>query len=294
MCIRDSALRLHPQQLHGVRTRADVHAVLADGQRARGQLGAVRNRLDLDELEPLTAEDRPRAGRRGAAAHHPVHAQGGGVPVDVGVLDIDLRRLADALARLRYGLQRAVLDPVHGRREQPGTGEGEPGQQIAAGVGGPDRLGHGPVDGPGVEPLLDEEGGRAGDLVPRHDRVLHGRGPTPGGQQGEVQVDPPMGRNVEGDPRQQRPIGHHGTAVRRDLPQPLQELRIPRLDGLQHLDPRLRGPLRDGRGDQPPPPAGRSVGARHHGGHLMPTGGEQGVQSGNGDLGGTGEDKLHG
>ncbi|CAM5485695.1 hypothetical protein STANM309S_04791 [Streptomyces tanashiensis] len=93
-------------------------------------------------------------------AHHAVHPERGGREVDVGVLDLDLRGEGDALDRLRDGLERAVLDAVHGRREQAGAGEGEPGEQIAAGVGGADVLGDDAVDRSGVEALLDEEGGR--------------------------------------------------------------------------------------------------------------------------------------
>src|SRR4051812_48462472 len=50
------ALRLHPQQLDGVRTRARVDGVLADRQLPRGEIRAPGHRHDLDELEPLTAE----------------------------------------------------------------------------------------------------------------------------------------------------------------------------------------------------------------------------------------------
>ena len=53
-------------------------------------------------------------------------------------------------------------------------------------------------------------------------------------------------------------------------------------------------PLGDRAGHQPPPPPRRRVGPGDDGGHLVPPGGDQGVQSGNGDLGGTCEDELHG
>lgn len=212
----------------------------------------------------------------------------------MGVLHGDLRREGDAVAGLRYGLQGSVLDAVHGRGQQPGAGEGEPGQQVAAGVTGPDHLGHRAVDGAGVEALLDEEGGGPGDLVARHDRVLNGRGATPGGQQREVQVDPAVDGDVEGDAGQQGPVRDHGTAVGPDLPEPREELLVPGLGGLQHLDPGLLGPLGHGTGDQPASPPGGRVGPRDDGDHFMPFRPDQGIQSGNGDLRGTSEDKPHG
>lgn len=212
----------------------------------------------------------------------------------MGVLDADLRRQGDTVGRLRHRLQGAVLDAVHGREEQSGPREGQPGQQVPAGVGGPDLLGDGPVHGSRVEPLLDEERGRTGDLVTGHDRVLHRGGAAPRGEQREVQVDPAVGGDVQGDPGQQRPVGHHGAAVGADLPQARQELLVPRSGRLQHLDPGLRRPLGDRARDEPPPSPGGRVGPRDDGGHLVPPGGDQGVQSGNGDLGGTCEDELHG
>ncbi len=112
------ALGLDPQQLDGVRTGADVDVVLADGQLTGCEVGAVRYGCGLDELEALAAEHGPRAGSRGAATHHPVHPEGRRRPIHLRVLDVDLRGEGDAVVRLRYGLEGAVLDAVHGRGEQ--------------------------------------------------------------------------------------------------------------------------------------------------------------------------------
>ena len=66
------------------------------------------------------------------------------------------------------------------------------GQQLTTGVVGADHLGEGAEDGAGVQALLQPERGGPCHLVAGHDRVLDGRGPPPGRQQGEVQVDPPQ------------------------------------------------------------------------------------------------------
>src|SRR5690606_7694643 len=124
-----------------------VDVLLPDGQLPGGEAGDLRYGSSLDDLQPLAPERIPGTGRGCAAAHHPVDVQCRGVPVDAGVLDGDLGGEADALGGLRYGLQGAVLDAVHGRGEQAGTGEGKPGEQVAAGVGGADLLGDGAVDG---------------------------------------------------------------------------------------------------------------------------------------------------
>ncbi len=277
-----------------MRAGARVHVVLGRRQLARDQVGAVRYRHGLDQLEPFAPEQRPGSGGRGAAAYHPVDPEGGGGPVDLGVLHRDLRGQGDALGRLGHGVQRAVLDAVHGGGEQPRPGEGEPGEQVAAGVGGADLLGEDAVDRPGVQPLLDQEGRRPGHLVPGHHRVLDGRRAPPGGQQREVQVDPAPGGHVEGDLGQQGPVGDDGAAVRRDLAQPGEERLVPGPGGLEHLDPGLLRPFGHRARDEPAAPAGRGVRTGHDGGHLVAVGGDQGVQGGDGDFGGAGEDELHG
>ena len=77
----------------------------------------------------------------------------------------DLRREADAVGRLRDGDERAVLDAVEGGDQQAGARARQPVEQVAGGVGGPDRLGEHAEHRAGVEPLLEQEGRGAGDLV---------------------------------------------------------------------------------------------------------------------------------
>ncbi len=274
--------------------RTGVHRLLGDGEFAGGQVRAVGHRSDRHQLQPLAPEDGPRAGRGRTPAHDPVHAQRGRRPVHLRVLDLKFRRERDAVGRLRHRGERAVLDAVHGGGEQPGPGEGQPGQQVAAGVGGPHLLRHHPEHRPGVQPFLDEEGGGAGHLVARQDRVLHRGGAAPRGEQREVQVDPAVRGNVQGHLGEQRSVGHHRAAVRRDLPQPGEEVLVARLGGLEHLDTGLRRALGDRAGDQAPAAAGGGVGPGDDGDDLVPVRGDQGIQGGYGDLGGAGEDEPHG
>ncbi len=169
----------------------------------------------------------------------------------------------------------------------------EPAEQVAAGVGGADLLGDDAVDRAGVQALLDQEGGRAGDLVAGHHRVLDGRGAAPGGEQREVQVDPAVLRDLQGAGAQQGAVGDDRAAVGRELGEPGDEVGVARLRRLEDLDPGLLGALGDGAGDELATAAGGGVGAGDHRDDLVPVGGEQGVQGGNGDLGGAGEHEAH-
>jgi hypothetical protein len=250
----------------------------------------LRQRTDL---QPLAPEERPGSGGGSAAAYEPVHAQRRRRPVDAGVLDVQLGRERDALLGLRLRTQRAVLDAVHRGGQQPGAREGEAREQVAAGVGLPHLLRDDAVDRTGVQALFDEEGAGARQLVARQQRVLHGGRAAPCGQQGEVQVDPAVGRHVQGDARQQRPIGDDGTAVRPDLAEPVQELLVPGPRRLEDLDPLVLRPLRDRAGHQPPSASGTGVGPCENRRHLVPLRGDQCVESGDGDLGGPGEDEPH-
>jgi hypothetical protein len=148
------------------------------------------------------------------------------------VLGGELRRQRDAVVRLRAGFECAVLDAVEGGDEQPGARFRQPQQQVAGGVGRRDRLGDHPEVRPGVHALLEPEGRRAGHVVAGEQRVLHRSGAAPGRQQREVQVDPPMNRDVERRPRQQRPVRHDRAAVGRDLRQPFEELGLARALGV--------------------------------------------------------------
>ena len=63
----------------------------------------------------------------------------------------------------------------------------------------------------GVEP----ECRCAGDGVAGGDRGLHRRGAPPGRQQGEVQIDPAVRGHRQQLRPEQRTVGHHRTAIRR-------------------------------------------------------------------------------
>ena len=96
---------------------------------------------------------------------------------------------------------------------RPGAALGQPGQQVAGGVVGPDPLGHHAVRRPGVELLDDPERGRAGHLVAGPDGVLHRRRSPPRRQAREVQVDPAVLGDVQRRLGQQRAVGDHRAGV---------------------------------------------------------------------------------
>ena len=186
-----------------------------------------------------------------------------------------------------------MLDAVERGDEQAGAGRGEPVEQVAAGVGGPDLLGRDAVDGTGVHAGLEAERRRAGDLVAVQQRVLHGRGAAPGRQQREVQVDPAVHRDVEHRLRDERAVRHDRAAVGRELAQPRLELLVARVDRGQHLDAGRLGPLADRARAQRAAAAGRRVGAGDDGDDLVGAG-EQRLERRHRRRRGAGEDEPHG
>ena len=141
-------------------------------------------------------------------------------------------------------------------------------------------------------PCVEEERRRAGHLVAGTDRVLHRGGAAPGRQQREVQVDPPVRRDVEGGAGDDRSVGDDRAAVGRQLGQRRQELRVARAPGLEHLDPHLLGQLGDRRGGELPAPPGGRVGAGDDSDDLV-VGDASSARSDGLPARGPGEDEAH-
>ena len=110
-------------------------------------------------------------------------------------------------------------------------------------------------DRPGVQLEHDPERGRPGDPVAGDDRVLHRGGAAPGREEREVQVDPAVLRDVQHPLGQQRPVGHHRAAVRRQVGEPVDELLVPRPLRLQDLQAELAARGGDRAGVEPLAPA---------------------------------------
>lgn len=108
-----------------------------------------------------------------------------------------------------------------------------------------------------------------------------------------MQVDPAAGGHVEGDAWQQRAVGDDRAAVGADLAEPGQEVLVAGPGGLEDLDAGLLRALGHRAGDELAAAPRRGVRPGDHGDDLVPAGGEQGVEGGNGDLGGAGEDEPH-
>jgi len=195
-------------------------------------------------------------------------------------------------ARLRYRPQRPVLDPVQRGDQQLGADGGQPLKQAARGVGGPHRLGHHAEHRAGVQFLDDPEGGGAGDVVPVQNRVVHGRGAAPGGQHREMQVHPAMPRDVKSLLREQRPVGGHRAAVRRDFAQPVEKHEIVRANWFENFQTRLAAQRRNRGRLDPPAASGRRVRPGNDRLDRMPRG-EDRAQRGSRDLRGAGEDQAH-
>ncbi len=224
---------------------------------------------DGAELEPLSPELRPRA-RLGR--HRPemaIDRQRRAVEGDPRVLDRHLRRVGDPVGRLRHGPDGAVLDTVQRGHQQACSGHREPVQEFPGGVGGFDELGDGPEHRARVELPHDPERRGAGDLVTGPDRRLDRRGATPGGQQGEVQVDPAVTRHRESGLRQQRAVGDDGAGIRRQLGQPGQEVLVTGTPGGEDLDAVFVGEGADRGTHQSAPSARGRVGTGDDGDDVM-------------------------
>ena len=103
---------------------------------------------------------------------------------------VTLAATLTSVVALRHGMHRAVFDAVDRRLQQFGAGNGKAAEQIAGRVGRTDRLGDHAVQRPAVQARFDPKGCRTGHRVTGGDGGLHRRGPPPGRQQREVQIDP--------------------------------------------------------------------------------------------------------
>nr|BFE69677.1 hypothetical protein GCM10020092_029780 [Actinoplanes digitatis] len=274
--------------------RAHQHLSALDEQLpGREGDGGVGDRADRSELEALVAQGRPRAGRRGAGADPAVDGERRIGPADPGVVDRDLRRHRDAVERLRVRPRGLRLDRVEDGDEQAGALGGEPSEQVAGGVHGPDPLGQRAVDRAGVQAGLELEHAGAGHLVAVQDGVLHGRGAAPGGQQGEVQVDPAVLGDLQRFRRHQGAVGDHGHAGGRDLAQPLLELRLARALRGEHLDAALVGPGTGRGAHQATAPARGGASGRVSTAAISCEDAASASSEGTATSGGSGEDDAH-
>ncbi len=108
----------------------------------------------------------------------------------------------DRLAHLRHRLAQALGQGLE-ELGRPQLDEAAP--EVLERVVGPDGDGGSPVDGAGVEPLLDGHEAHPGLGVTGQDGPLDRCGPPPPGQQREVDVD--QGQAIEDRRRNQPPVG---------------------------------------------------------------------------------------
>jgi len=97
-------------------------------------------------------------------------------------------------------------------------------QEVPAGVGRADRLGDAAVNRASVETLLEAEHAGTGDLLTGDDRPLDRGGSAPGREQGEVEVQPSVLRNIQQVGRDQTPVGNHDGDVGIESSYPVRHL----------------------------------------------------------------------
>ena len=244
-------------------------ATACDRRRSRRPPGrARRRRPHRAELEPLAAERRPRARARACTARiSRSTCSAGAVQSTRASSDGDLaarsrprRPAAGAATRVPSAMPSMVAT------SRPAPLIGQPAEQVAGGVAGPDRLGDDAEHRAGVEAGLDAERRRAGDLVAVQDRVLHRGGAAPGRQQREVQVHPAVRGDGERGRRQQRAVGDDRDSSRvRARRSRSRKSGSPGRGGRQHRRRRPRRPAAatgDGAGARPAAGAGRRAGDR--------------------------------
>ncbi len=184
------------------------------------------------------------------------------------------------------------LESVHRRHQQLRTRDSESFQQVRAGVGGAYGLGRHAVDRTGVQALLQQERRRPGHVVAVPDRVLHGGGAPPGGQQREVQVDPAVPGDVQRDTGYEGAVRHDRAAVGRERRESREEAVVPWSRRPQHLDAGVERSLRHRGRDKSPTPAGGCVGAGEHRDDVV-AGAQQRVERGQCGRRRAGEDESH-
>ena len=183
---------------------------------------------------------------------------------------------ADAVGGLRRASSVPSSMPSRVATSSPAPRDGEPAEQVAAGVRGaapPRSRRRTPGRCPGPPRA---EGRGAGHLVAGHHRVLHRGRPAPGGQQREVQVDPAVARHVErrraGRARRRR---RPGSSPGASVAQRGQERGVARArPGFSTGTPGSSARCADRRAAEPAAAAGRGVGPGEDGDDLVP-GGEQ-------------------
>ena len=215
----------------GIGRGADQHPASLDHDLAGRQRGARpvprRTGPELDPLAPQGASTRPAPG---------VHARMRRSTANAGSVQrtsASSTGIFGASETPSAGCGTAVSDPASiasstaHQQLRALDRTSRPSRSPAVSVG-PDVLDHGAEHRAGVQARLELEHRRAGHLVAVQHRVLHRRRATPRRQQREVQVDPAVPRDGERGRRDQRAVGDDRHAVRRDLAQPVLELRLAR------------------------------------------------------------------
>ena len=284
--------RPHLSERDGVRGGADQDLALQRPHLPGAQVGDLGTRRDGPEPEPGTVRQHgPRAGRGRAAPHQPADRERRVGPGDAGVVGGELGCDGDAVGGLGLGLEGAVLQRVEGGHEELGAGHGEAAEEVAGRVGGADGLRGGAEHRSGVHALVEQERGGACDLVAGDHGSLHGGCAAPGGQHGEVQVDPAEAGHGEDGGAQDVSVGDDGGGVDLELAQVRDELVAARDVG-DDGDPGFLRPGAHGARRELAAAARRRVCAGQDG-HDLVARGEQGLQRGDCGFGGSGEEKTH-
>ena len=210
-------------------------------QLAGGQVGDLGDQGQGAQAQADAAPGgvRPRGG--GDAPDPPFQREGRVLPPQQAVGGGEQRGEGGPGVVLGLGTHAAVGDGPQGGQEQTRTGGGQALQEVTAGVGGADGLGQARVDGTGVQALLKPEHAGPGDVVARDKGPLDGGGPAPGGQEGEVQVEPAVDGHLQQADGHDPPVGHDDGDVGLQGADPALDLHLAQGGGGAYLEPGRAG-----------------------------------------------------
>ena len=165
-----------------------------------------------------------RTWRRAHSPDSPVDGERRIVPANLAVGGGEHRSQGGQFVVLRLRAHAPVLDRAQDVENQRAPGSRQSLQEVPAGVGRADRLGDAAVNRASVETLLEAEHAGTGDLLTGDDRPLDRGGSAPGREQGEVEVQPSVLRNIQQVGRDQTPVGNHDGDVGIESSYPVRHL----------------------------------------------------------------------
>src|SRR5690606_18953592 len=177
--------------------------------------------------------------------------------------------------------------------EQPGAGDGKTVEKVTSGVAGPDGFGHCSEHWSGIHALVKSERRGARYLIPRGDSCIDRRSSAPGRKQGEMEIDPPVGGDIQDWSGHEMSVGDHRRGIRRQCAQALGELGITRIGRGQNLDARGISGGSDRTAGKSTTASRTGIRSRDNCNYLVLVTFQKGLQGRDRHLGGSGKDYSH-